>query len=118
MELKITAIGNKGDINNERVGIQVINSCKLEYYILFRTNFIKNGFYNKSQSTYWFAPLEIKKGDSIVIYTRRGTDSTKSNEDGTTTYFFYWGLDKPIFTDDTKGIVLVQVNSWQLTKGI
>ncbi|MEO9885495.1 MAG: hypothetical protein ABJR05_07810 [Balneola sp.] len=118
MELKITAIGDKGDLKNERIGLKATSDCQLKYYQLFRTNFHKSGgFYNRSESVYWFAPEEVKSGDRIVIYTTSGTDSVRENDDGSKTYFLYWGLNSPIFTDDTKGVVLVEISSWKTSKG-
>ncbi|WKZ76119.1 MAG: hypothetical protein QY303_04320 [Vicingaceae bacterium] len=118
MELKITGIGDKGNLGNERIGLKAISDCQLKYYQLYRTNFLKSGgFYNRSESVYWFAPEEISAGDRIVVYTKKGTDKVKENDDGTKTFFLYWGLNEAIFTDDNKGVVLVEINSWKTSKG-
>lgn len=118
MELKITAIGDKGSLKEERIGLKAISDCQLKYYQIFRTNFLESGgFYNRSESVYWFAPEDVKSGDRIVLYTKKGTNSVRENEDGSKTYFLYWGLEKPIFTDDKKGVVLVEINSWKTSKG-
>ena len=117
MELKISGISDRGILKDERIGFNVIKDCELKFYQLFRTKFGEfGGFYNRGQSAYWFAPKKVKAGDKIVVYTKNGTDNSKVNENGTTTYWLYWGLDKPIFTDDNNGIVLVQINDWVLSK--
>ena len=117
MELIITKIGDKGDLKNERIGLKATKECELKFYQIFRTEFLKNGrFLNKSKAAYWFAPKVINAGDKVVVYTRTGLDSFRIKPDGTTVYFLYWGLTEPIFTDDKKGIALVEINTWQTSK--
>lgn len=117
MELIITSIGDKGDLKNERIGLKATKQCELKFYQLFRTEFLENGvFLNRSKATYWFAPKIINVGDKVVVYTRTGVDSYETKPDGTTVYFFYWGLTEPIFTDDKKGVVLTEIKTWQTSK--
>lgn len=118
MELKISGIGDRGVLTDERIGFDVIKDCELKYYQLFRTNFNDGGFYNRSRAAYWFAPKNVKAGDKVVVYTKVGKDNYKVNQDGTTTYWFYWGLNEPIFTNNDQGIVLVEINNWKLSKSI
>ena len=118
MELKISAIGDRGVLKDERIGFNVLKDCELKFYQLFRTSFGDLGnFYNRGKAAYWFAPKNVKAGDKIVVYSKSGTDNSKLNEDGTTTYWYYWGLSEPIFSDDKNGIVLVQINDWESSKG-
>lgn len=112
MNLRLSAIDDRGDLFNERIGIEVINSCQIKRYILFQTTFSEKGFYNRSQNSYWFTPLDVNKGDRIIVYTKIGVDAIKTNNDGTTSYFFYWGLNESLFINDNKIAVLVQVNTW------
>lgn len=117
MELKISGVSDKGDLNNERVGFDVIRDCELKFYQLFRTTFSdKGGFYNRSKNAFWFAPKAVKAGDKIVVYTRTGKDNLKLNSNGTTTYWLYWGLEEPIFKTEKDGVVLVEIKNWELSK--
>jgi len=117
MEIVISSIGDKGNINNERIGLKVLRDCDLKYFQLFKTHFVKEGFYNRAYASYWFTPQTAKAGDLIVVYTKKGDDSIKKNSDGTTTYFLYWGLNEPIFTGSNKGVVLAQIEDWELSEG-
>lgn len=117
MKLIIKSIGDKGDLNNERIGLSVISDCELKFYLIFKTTFTENGFYNRGNAAFWFAPQKVKAGDRVVVYTKAGTNSVKHNSDGSDTYFFYWGLKSPIFINDENGIVLSEIESWQLSKG-
>ena len=116
MGLKISGIGDRGFLTDERIGFDVIKDCELKYYQLFKTNFSETGFYNRAKAAYWFAPKKVKTGDKVIVYTKRGTDNFRINQDGTTIYWFYWGLDEPIFTDVNNGIVLAEINDWKLSK--
>lgn len=118
MELKISGIGDRGVLKDERIGFDVIKDCDLKYYQLFKANFNEGGFYNRANAAYWFAPKNVKAGDKVIVYTRSGKDNSKLNQDGTTTYWFYWGLNTPIFTDADHGIVLVEISNWKLSKSI
>lgn len=114
MELKIISIGDKGDLQNERIGLEAIKDCELKFYQLFRTEFVESGnFYNRSTAVYWFAPRSIKAKDRVVIYTRTGNDNSEVKEDGSTVHFLYWGLTEPIFNKPNNGVVLVEINSWE-----
>ncbi|MEQ8583203.1 MAG: hypothetical protein RIC30_10290 [Marinoscillum sp.] len=117
MELTITGIGDKGNLANERIGLKAIKDCELKFYQLFRTEFFDaGGFSNRSKSSYWFAPKKVKAGDKIIIYTKHGTDNFEIKEDGSTIHWYYWGLDQPIFINDKHGVVLVEINNWQMSK--
>ena len=116
MALKITSIGDKGIPKDERVGFAVLSPCDLKNYLVFRTHFTETGFYNRSSNAFWFTPTEVRAGDKVVLYTKSGGSSIKRNNDGSTTYFFYWGLPAPIFTSATDCVVLVDINGWETTK--
>jgi hypothetical protein len=118
MALVITGFGNKGDLNNERVGFRVNSSGDLKYFFVFSTNFTETGFYNRSKDAYWFAPEKVQVGDKVVLYTKAGTDSFQVNDDGTKTFFKYWGLSNPIFSDQSRGIVVAEVTTWALSRDI
>lgn len=118
MALVMTSIGDRGELANERTGLSVTANCDLKTFLLFRTNFLENAFYNISTAAYWFPPENVKKGDRVVVYTKAGTNSLMNNPDGTTTYFAYWGLDSPIYINPKHGIVLARVSDWSLSANL
>ena len=113
MELVITGFGDKGNLQNERIGLKALKECDLKYYQLFKTKFTENNFYNRSSAVFWFAPRIVKAGDKIIVYTKVGADNIVINPDGTTNYFLYWGLSEPIFDAPDKGVVLAELVSWE-----
>lgn len=119
MELKILSIGDKGNLANERIGFKALKNCQLKYFMVFKT--VKNnvGFYNISESAFWFTPQEILENDQVVLYTKGGINSVIENPDGTKTYFFFWNRLSPIFSgpeDNNNKIVLVNINTWNLNQ--
>lgn len=116
MELVITGIGNKGQLAEERVGFKVQKKCNLKNYFIFSTHFMEAGFYNRSKNSFWFPPREANIGDIVVLYTKAGTDSSQKNDDDTTTYYYHWGLTESIFTSENHGVVIGEVNDWNLSR--
>lgn len=107
------SFGDPGILSDERIGFEVTSDCDLKFFAIHRTFLSGNGFHNKPKSTYWFGPLSVKAGDKVVLYTKFGIDSMKKGDDGTTIYFFYWGLSESILNHEKDGIVLAEMASWQ-----
>lgn len=116
MALKISSIGNKNQLSDERIGFEAKSKCNLKNFFIFSTNFNDGGFYNRSKSAYWFAPRELNAGDKVVLYTKSGVDSSKDSDDGTKIYFYYWGLSETIYKDSKHGVVLGSIDNWELSK--
>ena len=117
MELKISKIGDKGVLTNERIGFNVLRKCQLKYFLVIKTHEVNSTtFFHISDAAYWFLPQEVNENDKIVLYTKQGNNSIKENPDGTKTYFFYWGLSEPIFKTVTDRIVLVNTNTWKMNE--
>ena len=114
MKIQINSYIDKGKIQSERIALKASADCNLKFYCLHLTYELSTGgFNNQPSKTYWFPPQEIKAGDWIVLYTGLGVSSTKKNEDGSTSYFHYWGLSNPIFNKPEDTIVLAELNTWQ-----
>lgn len=114
MKLKIIEIIDRGVADKERLWLKVLQETDMTYYIVFDTSYISaNSISNFSRHTYWFGSKTVKSGDTIVLYTKEGTPSSKQNADGTTTHFFYWGLDKAIWNKKGDCAVLFEVSSWE-----
>ncbi len=118
MEIIISSFGDKGFLANERVGFSVKSRCNLKHFLIFRTTFTEGGFVNRSNNAYWFLPTDVEPGDKVVLYTKVGSDSIKTNSDGTKIYFRYWGLSEPIFTNEKNGIVLAALDNWSLSNKV
>ena len=114
MALILQSIGDKGRLSDERVGFSVFSPTDTKHYLVFSTHKTVEGFYNRSENVFWFPPQDVTAGDHVVLYTKQGQDSAKENVDGSTTYFYYWGLGEPIFVTDESIIVLAQLDTWAI----
>ena len=114
MKLKIDKYIDTGNYDKERIAFKADIDCNLKFFVVHLTHIMESGgFYNKPKETFWFAPKEIKAGDWVVLYTKKGTASKKDNDSGSTSHFYYWDLEKPIFNNENDGIVLAEVETWE-----
>jgi len=117
MKIEIVEIVDRGTANQERLWLKVTANTDLKYYIVFDTTYTSaNSISNLQRHAYWFKPKEVRTGDYVVLYTKQGTPSNQPNQDGTTTHFFYWGLDKTVWNNTGDCAVLFEVSSWQTSK--
>lgn len=100
MDVKISRILNRGT-DDERLVLKVLRNCNMNEYVVFDTTFDENGVVsNKHRHLYVFPQIDVKANDTVVLYTKRGTYSTIYNDNGTTSYFFYWNLDIHVWNNE------------------
>ena len=116
MDVKITKVIGVGNLENERVIMKAYSSVDIGRFAIFKTGVnISSGkkiINNRVRNAYWFPDKLINTNDTVVLYTKAGVTSEIKNDDGTTTYFFYWGLSVAIWAGDN-GAVLASIPEWQ-----
>ena len=114
MDIEIMYIKDNGVIDKERVVLLVKENCDLGHYILATSQIMPetNTFSSKISNVYWFPDREMKKGDKVIVYTKQGINNKKENEDQTTSYFFYWGMDTPLNSQNDNACIVVLNVSW------
>ncbi|MGE8343373.1 MAG: hypothetical protein ACN6OI_20275 [Flavobacterium sp.] len=120
MDLQIDKVIDYGTQSSERILLNVIADCNLKYYILADTTYTDaTHISNKLRHMYWFTPKDVKKGDKIVIYTKNGSDTKTSINNGlNTTYTFYWDLKNSVWNNTGDSAILFNLNTWKTTKVI
>jgi hypothetical protein len=114
MKLEIIKIVDRGVESKERLWLRVLADCDLTYFIVFDTTYTSsNSISNIQRHAHWFRPKKVKTGDYVVLYTGNGTSTEKANNDGSTTHFIFWGLEKTIWNQQGDCAVLFEVNSWR-----
>lgn len=116
MDIEILYFKDNGVIDKERVVLLVKENCDLGHYIL-ATSHIKpetNTFSSKIDNVYWLPDREAKKGDKVVVYTKKGINNKRENEDKTTSHFFYWGIENPLNSQNDNTCIVVLNASWQV----
>jgi hypothetical protein len=113
MDLKIRKIAEAGNLEKERVVFDVLEDVFLGGFIVFKSMAKEEKVSSTVESAYWFPDKEIKKGDVIALYSKRGIDFERLNpENSTTTRFFYWGKDSALWKDSDDAVVLVEATAW------
>ncbi len=97
----------------ERTTFKVTQNCDLGQY-LFATSLVVNdtSFSSKIKNVYWFPDKDVKAGDLIVLYTKKGDKNSIVNDDGSNTHFFYLGLNETI-SEEKLCVVLLEASSWR-----
>jgi hypothetical protein len=118
MKLRITEIADRGDAQRERIVMKADEDIDIgDFAIFMARRSSKDGKVRSGNipHCFWFEDKEIKAGSTVVLYTKAGTRSEKENSSGKVSYFFYWGLDAPRWTEIVRP-VLVQTPSWAIFK--
>lgn len=114
MNIAIDYIKDPGNLDKERIVFAVKNDEQLGKYLIAESVLLENArFSAKIKNTFWFPDQELKQGDVVVLYTKTGENNTNKNEDGSTTYFYYWGLSEPHLNDNKPCVVLFEA-SWDV----
>jgi hypothetical protein len=113
MKLKISSFAEAGNFQKERVILSANTDLELGEYALFCSSLSSDGKATSGRKTaYWFPDGAIKKDDLVVVYTKRGSSSTKELSNGRTAHFFYWGDDRAMWGGSGNGAVLLRVSEW------
>lgn len=113
MKLKIVKILDRASPNQERLWLKVLQDTDMKFFIVFDTTYTApNAISNIQRHAYWFPSKAVRAGDNVVLYTRKGSNSSQPNPDGTTNHFFYWDSDKTIWNNTGDCAVLFEVSDW------
>ncbi len=114
MNIKIIKINDAGNLPNERIVLKSLTDIDVGRFGIFRTGIGTSGITNKVHNAYWFPDQLTRAGDLVVLYTKSGVSSSVKNKDGSTTFFYYWGLSSTIWNDENKGSVVVAIPTWSV----
>lgn len=112
MKVEIKYIKDFGDPEKERVVFKVNAPTNIGLYVVAESVKVNdNAISSEIKNQYWFPDQNLGIGDLVVLYTKKGEKKSVLNKDGSTTYFFYWGLEKPLSSVDKSCVVLFET-SW------
>lgn len=115
MKLKITNIGDQGDLSKERVVMKVESGGNVGEFLLIQSGHFNDSVTNGIHAAYWFPDKDVKTGDFVVLYTKSGTNSEKPFKD-VKSHFFYWGKSQPVWNADNRAAVLMHAPAWESFK--
>lgn len=109
MKIVIKYIKDFGNPEKERVVLKVNAPTDIGQYVVAESVKVnENAISSEIKNQYWFPDQELKVGDLVVLYTKRGEKKSVLNKDGSTTYFFYWGLENPLSSVEKSCVVLFE----------
>lgn len=116
MKLSIRKVVDE-DHDSERIILDVLQTTNLVHYLISDTTYKSAGkISNKLRHIHWFAPKEVKAGDVVKLYTKKGTDFS-SKKEKYTLHICYWGLDSCVWNDEGDRALLMELSDWQ-TKSV
>lgn len=114
MNIAIDYIKDSGNLDKERIVFAVKNDEQLGKYLIAESVLLDNARFSANlNNIFWFPDQELKQGDVVVLYTKSGNNNISVNEDGSTTYYYYWGLTQPHLNDNKPCVVLFDA-SWEV----
>lgn len=109
MKVGIKYIKDFGNPEKERVVFKIDTATNLGFYVVAQSIKVQdNAISSNIKNTYWFPDQELKVGDLVVLYTKKGEKKSVLNKDGSMTYFFYWGLEEPLSSINKSCVVLFE----------
>lgn len=78
---------------DEQIIFKVLEDCNLSYYLILDNSYDEDGrVSNTHRHCYAFPNVNVRRGDYVVLYTGRGSQTSFNNNAHTTTHVFYWGF--------------------------
>jgi len=109
---EISSFADAGDIEKERLVIRILKDLDIgDYVVLCSSLFDGDHVTSGPKKAYWFPDGDVKSGDLVILYTKRGNSATKPLEGGRTAYFYYWRQERPLW-DGEHAAVLLEVANW------
>ena len=93
--------------------LRVLNECNIGYYLVLDSTYTPDdNVSNLVRHPYWFPDEDVSAGDLVVLYTKAGKQSVKHNKNGSSSHFFYRGLDKTVWNQTSDCAVVLEIASW------
>jgi hypothetical protein len=112
MKLIFSSFSDTGNYGKERIILKALNDINVGDYLLLVSDKVDNSPTSGKKESYWFPDKEVKQGDLVVLYTKRGDSSEKKLKSGKTAHFFYWGLRDSIWEDEDNVAVILNAPNW------
>ena len=117
MKLKLLHVQGRGAPLEECVHLSVVEDCDLGHYQILDTTKFANGMIsNKARHYLWLPSIQVKAGDTVIVYTGVGTNRSVPVSLSNQVHFAYWQLGRPVWNDDGDTAVLQYVPEWETAK--
>jgi len=108
MGLKIKNIVDKGKLKTEAVLLYATSPVELGHYAIIDQTFDAEGnISNVYPHFYRFPAMTVKKGEAVVLWTKKGDYEVKKTPEGRTVHHFYWGSKAAIWNNTEKDVAVL-----------
>lgn len=113
MKFKVDVLREPGNLEKERVVIKILEDGNVgNLMVATSTLQAEDRVSSKIKNPYWIPDQDVNKGDLVVIYTKDGKKSSRKNDSGSSSYFFYIGAGEALYTEINKTAVVFNISSW------
>ena len=113
MIVELRSIADKGNISKERLTLRVGADLDIGDFVVLQTGCADGDVTTDVYHAFWFPYQPVAKGDIVILYTRKGTASSKPLKVSGQAHFFYWNLDQTIWGGGDKAAVLLHAPAWE-----
>lgn len=113
MKLQIVRIAERGLANKERLHLSVLQETNLSYYAVLLSRYVTStSIANGNLAAFWFPNQPVRAGDQVVLFSGPGAQTSHPQPNGSTTYFFYWGLPNTVWNHHANCAVVIEAVNW------
>lgn len=114
MDLKIKQAKDTGNVEKERVILEVKADTDIGKYIFVKTEELtETTMASDLLHPFWLPDKQVKKGDLVVIYTKKGTAREKVSASAKTSHFLYLGQSTPLWTNKKDIALLLHLDEME-----
>ena len=112
MSVRIKSIVEAGNLSKERIIMKVSAKDDIGDYAMFRSRYKNDNVTTTVSHVLWFSDKPVGAGDLVILYSKTGSNSSKTNANGTTSHFFYWHSSEPLWEGGDYSAVLLEIDGW------
>lgn len=112
MNVEIKSFADAGDYQKERLVIAIRKDTDIGDFAVLCSPVSDGSPTSGGKSAYWFPDRDVKAGDLVVLYTKRGKPRAKDIGEGRTAYFFYWAQENAIWGSAGNAAVVLAVDDF------
>ena len=117
MKVEVDTVKERGDLNNERVILKVNTDTDIGRFLLGVTRCTgERQVSSNLNQIYWFPDKAVKRGDFVVLFTKKGTRGQYENQTNSITHTFYLNLDACIWDLQKAAAVIFEIGMWQSSR--
>jgi hypothetical protein len=95
--------------------LRVTSAADIGEFLLLRSAADEGEVTTTITQVFWFPDRPVRSGDLVVLYTKSGAEKQRTNKNGSTSHFFYWGNPAPLWDKSEHVAVIAHLDEWNST---